>query len=94
MLIKILNIIGGLLLLFYPFVLVANVMSLAGERDTNAPILSVISAYLFLVISTLYPISCIVSWKCNPSCRLSIALIPYFNIVLAIILFTIWQKFS
>ena len=50
-------VVGGLPLLIYPFILMANIMSIAGHRSTPPPpILQQLAAHAFLWGSTLYPI--------------------------------------
>ncbi len=50
-------IVGGLPLLIYPFILLANVMSLAGTQgSTPVPISQWLAAKAFLWSSTLYPL--------------------------------------
>lgn len=44
-------------LLIYPFVLLANVMSLAGTRSGSEPMGQVLVSYAFLFTSTLYPLA-------------------------------------
>jgi hypothetical protein len=46
---------GALPLLVYPFVVLANVMSLAGERSGNEPPLLMLVVYSFLLGSLAYP---------------------------------------
>jgi hypothetical protein len=44
-------------LLIYPFVLLANVMSLAGTRTGSEPVGQVLVSYAFLFASTAYPLA-------------------------------------
>ncbi|MDO5610284.1 MAG: hypothetical protein Q4G62_05840 [Pseudomonadota bacterium] len=46
---------GSLPLLVYPFVLLAGVMSLAGHRSDDTPLLLIVITYAFLVSSIAYP---------------------------------------
>ncbi|WP_313580034.1 hypothetical protein [Chishuiella sp.] len=92
MLIKIINILGLIPLVIYPFVLLANVMSFAGERSANTTNFNTIISYIFLVLSTLYPISILISWKFNPSNKLLIALLPIFYLITCGISFYIWSN--
>lgn len=50
------GVIGGLPLLLYPAVLMANMMSLAAPRSGNEPILLQLVAYGFLFGSLAYPL--------------------------------------
>lgn len=92
MLIKIITIVGFIPLVIYPFVLLANVMSFAGERSANTTMFNTIISYIFIILSTLYPISILISWKFNPSNKLIIALLPLFHLIMCGILFYIWSN--
>ncbi len=92
MLIKIITIVGFIPLVIYPFVLLANVMSFAGERSANTTMFNTIISYIFIILSTLYPISILISWKFNPSNKLLIALLPLFHLIMCGILFYIWSN--
>jgi len=92
MLIKIITIVGFIPLVIYPFVLLANVMSFAGERSANTTMFNTIISYIFIILSTLYPISILISWKFNPSNKLIIALLPLFHLIMCGIQFYIWSN--
>lgn len=47
---------AGIPIIAYPFCLIANVMSIAGARSENTPILLTIIATVFLWGSTAYPL--------------------------------------
>lgn len=53
--VSLLLLLGALPLLIYPFVLLANVMSLAGHWSGNEPLGLVVTVYAFLIGSTAYP---------------------------------------
>lgn len=92
MLIKVLNFTSLIPLLVYPFVLLANVMSLAGEKLATTFKLYNTSRYSFIVVTTLYPISVIVGWKFNELERITLALIPLYHLLLCVALFYIWSN--
>lgn len=47
-------------LLVYPFVFIASIMGVAGHRTGNEPLISLILAYTFYVLTIVYPIPAIV----------------------------------
>lgn len=49
-------VVGGLPLIVYPFVFLANVMSLAAEPDPSATRLLRVVSKTFLILSTAYPL--------------------------------------
>ena len=58
---KSLFIISFIPLAIYPFILLANIMSLGGQSSGNENLSQVIAAYSFLIFSTLYPVTFIYS---------------------------------
>jgi len=51
-----LMIIGALPLLIYPFVLLANMMALAGHRSGHEPVILLLIAFAFVLGTTAYPV--------------------------------------
>ena len=87
-------IIGGLALLPYLFVMVANVMQIAGVRSGDESALLLFVVYAFVVVSSLYAVTyaiclilAIVKWKQG---ILLISAIPLFHILLALALLAVW----
>ena len=78
----------------YPFILLANVMSLAGHRTGNELFLDLLLPYSFLIFSTLYPLTFLYSWINRKRKNLIISLLPIFHVVISIILFFLWEKFG
>jgi len=91
MLNKIINGILSLPLLAYPFVLLANVMSLAGEKVKGTPFIVTLIFYGFLFFSTLYPLSVIVSWAFIKRNDFRITLIPLLHLLVCGLLFYLWS---
>jgi|GEM_PF-5084253 len=52
---KTLLLLGGVALVFYPFALLANLMTLAGHRTGNEPMIAMAVVYVFLAMTTIYP---------------------------------------
>jgi len=101
LLIYILLVLAGLPMLAYPFVLVANVMSLAAGPPGDTSKRSVpLVVRAFLWSSTLYPLvfipSCLVALHRihagKPYEGLGFALIPILQLILILILFRIWAN--
>ena len=84
---KIINILLSLPLIAYPFVLLANVMSLAGEKTANTPFIETLTFYGFLTLTTLYPLSVIISWVFIKRNNFAITLIPLLHLLLCVVLF-------
>lgn len=87
MLNKIVNGLLSLPLLVYPFVLLANVMSFAGEKAANTPFIETLIFYGFLIVSTLYPLSVIISWAFIKRNNFAITLIPLLHLLVCALLF-------
>ena len=91
MLNKIVNTLLLIPLAVYPFVLLANVMSFAGEKVEGTPFIATVTFYGFLIFSTLYPVSVIVSWKYIKRNNFAITLIPLLHLVVCVLLFYLWS---
>jgi len=89
MLNKIINILLSVPLIAYPFVLLANVMSFAGEGEKvkGIPSIATLSFYAFLVLSTLYPLSVIVSWVFIKRNDFRITLIPLLHLLVCVLFY-------
>lgn len=86
-------IVGGILLLVYPFVLMANIMQLAGVSNNESVFLKII-ANLFIFLSSTYLITYIVSlvvYIIKRNKNNLISLIPLAQVVVSVILFFIWM---
>lgn len=86
----ILFIIGGVPLLIYPFVLLANMMSLAGPW-TGEHVVLIIVVLLFIAVSSAYPLTyflCLGYFK--RSKKIIISLVPILHIVVTILLGLLW----
>jgi len=84
-------IIEGLPLLIYPFVLIANLMSLAGLGASDQPFMANLLMVLFLIATSTYPLTYIFSaffvFKRESRYKLLVALCPVLHILLAYFLF-------
>jgi hypothetical protein len=87
---KTLYIISFIPFLIYPFLLLANIMSLFGYKSGNTPFLNLFITYSFLIISTLYPITFFYSKKNRKNNKIIISLLPLFHIIISVILCSIW----
>jgi hypothetical protein len=93
-------ILGGAPLLVYPFVLLANVMSLAAEPTGNKKTFADIAFKGFLWSSTLYPVVfvplCMSAIRLMRAGRLGfglgIATIPVVLLVVIFVLYRMWDK--
>ena len=91
-------VIGGLALLPYLFVMIANIMQIAGVRSGDESALLLFVVYAFVIVSSLYAITyivclilAIVKWKQG---SLLISTIPMFHIVLVFALLAVWYLMS
>ncbi|MEO3946073.1 hypothetical protein [Gorillibacterium sp. CAU 1737] len=90
---KLMNVGSGLPLVIYPFILIANVMSLAAPTNGQGGMLLFISR-AFLILTTIYPISyfgCLILFYALKKQTLLVAGIPYLHLTLIAILFFLWQ---
>lgn len=86
-------VIGGIPLCIYPFVIVANLMSIAGVWPAQVSILLIIVFCLFLLASSAYPITyiiCILRFKKGDKNTL-LSIIPLFHILATIGLGLLWS---
>ena len=88
----VLFVIGGIPLLIYPGVLIADVMSIAGE-PTGEPVslLLKVAVWSFMVVSTSYPVTYIASliiYKQRK--KLLYAFAPLIHFVIAILVLLLW----
>lgn len=84
---------GGIPLLMYPFVLIANIMQLAGV-STNENVFIKIIISLFIFSSSTYLLTyivCLVVYIIKRNKNNLISLIPLAQIVFTVILFFIWM---
>lgn len=88
---KIINIIFTLPLIIYPFVLLANVMSFAAENRATQPAALRYTSLGFLIVSTLYPVSVVISWLFIKQNKLSITLIPIIHLILCFVCYYLWD---
>ena len=86
----ILKIISFIPLPLYPFVVLANVMSLASNRSSNATSYLILSTYTFLIFSTLYPIPFLYSLLFNKNRKISIGLLPLIHLAISVLLLLNW----
>jgi hypothetical protein len=91
-------IIGGLALLPYLLVMIANIMQIAGVRSGDESPLILFVVYAFVIVSSLYAITyavclilAIVKWKQG---SLLITAVPLFHILLVLALLAIWYLLS
>ena len=88
----------GLPLIIYPFVLLAGIMSLAGERSPNEPALLVFVAFSFLLSSIAYPgvyIPCLIAARTaakrnNRKNEMTMAYVPLAYLVGVTALMLLW----
>ncbi len=78
----------------YPFLLLTNMMSLAGHSSGNESFLDMLLPYSFLIFSTLYPLTFLYSWTKRKKKNLIISLLPIFHIIISLILFFLWLNFG
>lgn len=89
---------AGLPLLVYPFLLIANAMSVAGYQAADVSVFVIIFRSAFLLISTLYPVvflgsvvSYVVSQRRGNSRWAGRSVwIPYLTLALILVLFLLW----
>jgi len=84
--------ISAIPLLFYPFILIANAMSLAGHKAPDTSFYDVFIPYVFIISTTVYPITIIVSlllflYKKN----IKFAFYPYLNLLLILLVYLLWS---
>ncbi|WP_166239694.1 hypothetical protein [Paenibacillus turpanensis] len=85
---------GGLPLILYPFVMIANIMSLAGERSGNESMLLLLVVYAFIFLSSTYVITYLISvilYIKKKSSRLKMAAIPLIHLALVVCSFLLWM---
>lgn len=88
-------ILSGLPLIFYPAVLMASVMSLAGNVAGDEPLMLMVVVYSFLILSLLYPLAYIGSllgfFLSKDTGRKTLFIrIPYAHLGLCILLLVLW----
>ena len=88
--IKILKIISFFPLVIYPFILLANLMSLFGHRSGNESLYLILTCYSFLIFSSLYPLTLIYSLKKNYRKRITIAVLPMIHLIISVMLCVAW----
>lgn len=88
----ILKIITAIPLVFYPMVLMANVMSLAGHKSGKESTILKVTSYSFLISTTLYPLTFLYSLYYNTHNSYFIGILPIIHIVICIILMKLWAK--
>jgi hypothetical protein len=90
-------IIEGTPLLIYPFVLLANVMTLAGYRTGEESILFVSTIVLFMIFTTSYPLTYILCWifyfkkSSRGYNRTRVLVIPLLHITISIMVGYFWS---
>jgi hypothetical protein len=88
---KILRIISFIPLVVYPFILLANVMSLAAYKSGKESIFLLIVSNAFLILSTLYPVTLaysVLSKSKNEDLRI---LLPIIHIVVCLFFMALWM---
>ncbi|RXT03945.1 hypothetical protein [Ammoniphilus sp. CFH 90114] len=96
---NLLFLLGAIPLLFTPFILMANIMSIAGERTGEEGALLLFVVYSFIVVSSTYFLTylgCLIyrftrKGKEKP---MLLAVIPLVHLGLAVILFNLWLAFG
>jgi mannitol-specific phosphotransferase system IIBC component len=84
---------GGIPLLLYPFVLLADIMSIAGERTGNENVFLIIIVGLFLFLSSSYPISysvCLVLYLKNKNRCIWAPIFPLIHVVVVVLVGYLW----
>lgn len=83
--------ISAIPLLIYPFVLISNVMSLAGHHSSHTSFVDIFIAYFFIFITTVYPVTIIISfilfWK---KYNIKFAYYPYIHLLLILLFYVLW----
>jgi hypothetical protein len=88
---KILRIISFIPLVVYPFILLANVMSLAAYKSGEESIFLLIVSKTFLILSTLYPITLVYSLRSKSKNDDFLALLPIIHIVICLFFMGLWM---
>lgn len=91
-------VIGGLALLPYPFLMIANIMQIAGVRSEGDSALLLFVVYAFVIVSSLYLITYLVCLILAIVKRkqgmLLISAIPFFHLLLVFVLLLVWFLFD
>ena len=84
--------IAALPMLIYPFVVLANVMSLAGHRNPDSSFIELLPARLFILVTTLYPFTLVGAFYLfRKKVNILFAVLPYIHIVLIVIAYGMWS---
>jgi len=97
-LVYLLFVLEGLPLLIYPFVLLANLMSLAGHWTGNESIFLIAVVLLFIIMSSAYPLSYLYAINHYRNSRNAyvnkwILFMPLFYIIIVVLLGFLWSLF-
>ncbi len=83
--------ISAIPLLIYPFVLIANVMSLTGHRGSDTSFVDVFIAYFFIFVTTVYPVTIITSLILYRKKQdIKFAYYPYKHLLLILLVYLLW----
>lgn len=98
-LVYLLFVLEGLPLLIYPFVLLANLMSLAGHRTGNESVFLITVVLLFIIMSSAYPLSYLYAInhyriRRNVHVNKWILFLPVLHIIIVVLLGYLWGLFS
>lgn len=84
-------IIGSLPLFIYPLVLIANIMSIAGESSGDTPIILSIVFFSFIFFSTIYPLTYILGLILFIiKQRYIFAILPLLHLLITLMLYIAW----
>jgi len=78
----------------YPFILLANVMALGGNRSDDTPLHLLVVCYGFFIFSTLYPLTWLISIIFIKQKNIKIAMLPLIHALICLILFFLWMYFD
>lgn len=91
-------IIGGVGLLPYPFLMIANIMQIAGVRSGDEGALLMFVVYAFVIVSSLYPVTyvacLILAIVRRRQGNLRISAVPLFHLLLIVALLAMWYAMS
>ncbi len=89
-------VLGGIPLIAYPFVMIANLMQIAGDYSDQS-LWSIVWIIIFIAITTSYPITyilCLIFYFSKKRKKIYFPVLPLLQIIVAVFLFNIGQLFE
>ena len=89
-----LKIVSLIPLIIYPFIVFANLMSLAGHRTGNESFSLILSSYAFLIFSLMYPLTLTLTYSLifNRDKKIFIAFLPIIHLIISVLLYILWMN--